>query len=113
MIGQALREEFEKRQNSLEQLKKVVMQLSQNVLSTRKINDHSVQGRVKDFDSFQENIRRKELSDPFNDVRDLVGVRLVCRFRPEVEKAASAIRETFLILEEDNQMEGTSPDNFG
>lgn len=85
MSDQALRKEFEKRENSLKQLNKVVMQISQSVLSKRKINYHSVQGRVKDFDSFQEKIRRKGFSDPFNDVRDLVGVRLVCRFRPEVE----------------------------
>lgn len=113
MIEQTLREEFEKRQIHLEQLNKVVVQVSQSLLSKRKINFHSVQGRVKDFDSFQEKIRRKGFSDPFNDVKDLVGVRLVCRFRPEVEKAATAIRDTFTILDEDNQMEGTRPDNFG
>ena len=40
-------------------------------------------------------------------------MRVVCLFRPEVEKVASVIKGTFTILEEENLMEGTSPNNFG
>ena len=113
MSDHALREEYEKRYAFLEQLKEVVEHISRRVLSRKKINYHIVLGRVKDFDSFQDKILRKGFSDPFNDVKDLVGVRVVCLFRPEVEEVANIIKDTFTILEEDNQMEGTSPDNFG
>lgn len=108
-----LREAYESRSGSLEQLKVVVEQVSRRVLSQQKINYHFVQGRVKDFSSFHNKILRKGLSDPFNDVRDLVGVRVVCLFRPEVEKVVAVIKNTFTIIEEDNQMDGNSPNNFG
>jgi len=113
MTNQALRKEYQKRYGSLEQLKEMVEKVSRRLLSQKKINFHSVGGRVKDFDSFRDKILRKRLSDPFNDVKDLVGVRVVCLFRSEVEKVATVIKDTFTILEEDNQMEGSSPDNFG
>ncbi len=113
MTASALREQYENRYDSLIELKRVVEQVSRRALSQKKIKFHSVGGRVKDFDSFQDKILRKGLSDPFNDVKDLVGVRVVCLFRPEVEKAASIIKDTFNILEVDDQMEGVSPDNFG
>ncbi len=113
MSDHALREEYERRYAFLEQLKEVVEHISRRVLSQKKINYHIVLGRVKDFDAFQDKILRKGFSDPFNDVKDLVGVRVVCLFRPEVEEVANIIKDTFTILEEDNQMEGTSPDNFG
>lgn len=113
MTSSDLREEYESRYDSLMQLKMMVEQVSHRVLSQQKIKFHFVGGRVKDFDSFRDKILRKGFSDPFNDVRDLVGVRVVCLFRPEVEKVATVIKDTFTILEVDNQMEGTSPDNFG
>ncbi len=94
-------------------LKTVVEQVSLRVLSQQKIKFHFVGGRVKDFDSFRDKILRKEFSDPFNEVLDLVGVRIVCLFRPEVEKVATVIKDAFTVLEVDNQMEGISPDNFG
>ena len=113
MTGKALRQEYEERFNSLDMLKNAVEQVSRRVLLQRKINYHVVTGRVKDFDSFQDKILRKKFSDPFNDVKDIVGVRVICLFRDEVEKAAEIIKETFVVLEEDNQMEGTRLDNFG
>ncbi len=113
MNSQALREEYKHRYDSLNQLRGVVEHILRRAISEKRINLHSVHGRVKDFDSFQDKILRKGFSDPFNDIEDLVVVRVVCLFRWEVAKIVDIIKRTFIILEEDNRMDGPEVDTFG
>jgi len=42
------------------------------------IKIHYTADRIKSFDSFLDKIRRKNLQDPFNEINDLIGFRIIC-----------------------------------
>lgn len=77
------------------------------------IKTHSLYGRVKELDSFLEKVERKAYSDPFQQIEDLVGARVVCLFLSDLAPVASLIRSSFKVISEDNRIEGQELDQFG
>lgn len=60
---------------------------------------HSINHRLKKFDSFYEKISRKNYADPFKECTDLIGFRVICLFKNQVEYVMKNISEHFTILE--------------
>ena len=111
---------MESEQNRFRQLEPDLRRLEEEAkfilnqaISASGIKIHSVSSRVKSFASFRGKVTRKELADAFAEVDDLVGVRVVCLFRPDIEKLGAIIREHFEVLTEDNKLDGTTVDVFG
>ncbi|MDN3612832.1 GTP pyrophosphokinase family protein [Vibrio gallaecicus] len=64
-----------------------------------------VYSRVKSFDSFYEKIDRKKYADPFENIEDICGVRVICYYFSDIEKINSIIKEEFSILESEDKSE--------
>lgn len=77
------------------------------------IRIHGISGRVKEFDSFFRKIDRGQLVAPFEDITDLVGLRIVCLLRSDIPVIGNIIRRDFDVVSEDNKIEGNEISSFG
>jgi len=82
-------------------------------IATKNIKIHSITPRIKGLDSFMDKIRRKRLIDPFNEVHDLIGFRVICLFLEDVHKAGDLITKEFNVFEIDDKMVEAGHDVFG
>lgn len=76
-----------------------VQELLTSLLKSGGIECHSVTSREKDPSSFREKITRegKSYVDPFEDVTDLAGVRLITYFPKDVDKILPIIEKEFVV----------------
>ncbi len=108
-----LRTEYNERIPLLKQLGVQAKQILSREITRKKIRIHSLQGRVKGFSSFCDKIRGRRIEDPFREIEDLVGLRVVCLFLSDLPKMASIIRGSFQIIREDDKIATIGADIFG
>lgn len=77
------------------------------------IKSHSLISRLKTFESFRDKIVRKNITNPFNNIDDLAGVRVVCLLRSDIPKLGQLINKEFTVLTEDNKLDGVEVNAFG
>lgn len=77
------------------------------------IKIHSITSRVKKIESFIDKAKRKGIKEPFKEIKDIVGIRIICLFLTDIPKIRDKIRENFDVLEEDNKMENSELSSFG
>ena len=96
-----------------QRLKDEVYFIIDEELKKRKIKIHSLLSRIKEFDSFEDKIHRKNTENPFVDITDIVGLRIVCLFLSDFEKIREFINRSFDIHNEDNKLADTEISQFG
>ncbi len=84
-----------------------------NALGTRGIRVHSRISRLKTHESVLAKAERKDLRDPYNELNDIAGLRVVCRFLSDLSAIEEAIRSSFSVLTVDNKIEGPDTSSFG
>jgi Region found in RelA / SpoT proteins len=76
-----------------------------------------IEGRAKAVDSFVEKIGRKgkKYKDPFADMTDLVGLRIITYYREDVARIGEILQEEFKIDEQNSvdKIAGLAADRFG
>lgn len=72
----------------------------------------NVSSRAKTVDSFLKKIVRKGYTDPFEEMHDKVGVRVVVPFISQLTAANQIIRSQFDVRFFDNKLEGLGHDKF-
>jgi putative GTP pyrophosphokinase len=77
------------------------------------IKTHSVTSRIKSPESFVEKARRKQCQKPFEEIRDIVGLRVICLFLSDVPRLGDLIRNVFSVIAEDNKVEDYDSRSFG
>lgn len=82
-------------------------------ISKKKIKIHSLEDRIKTFDSFLDKMKRKKTKEPFREIQDLLGLRIVCLFRSDLYSIRTIIRDIFEVIEEDNKIDNTAANIFG
>jgi ppGpp synthetase/RelA/SpoT-type nucleotidyltranferase len=94
---------------------KDLAELVQYVISTNimKIKIHSLSHRIKDLNSLIDKARRKKIENPFSDIHDIVGFRIVCLFLSDLEKIGEIIRGKFDVFEEDDKINQSELNIFG
>jgi putative GTP pyrophosphokinase len=73
-------------------------------IEEQQIKIHSISSRVKEEESFLQKVERKQSVDPFKDIKDLVGIRVVCLFLSDIKKIENIIKENFELMDEDNKI---------
>lgn len=73
----------------------------------------AVGSRAKTLTSFLEKVKRKNYADPFGQIDDFAGVRVVCLYGNDIAKVISIIRSEFEIVEEVNKLEQLDSNKFG
>ena len=76
-----------------------------------------VEGRAKTVDSFVEKVGRKgkKYEDPFADMTDLVGLRIITYYREDVTRIGDILKGEFSVDEKNSvdKIAGLAPDRFG
>jgi putative GTP pyrophosphokinase len=82
-------------------------------LKGARIKLDSISSRIKELNSILEKTKRKQLSQPFEEIRDIVGLRFVCLFLSDIQRISEIIHRDFVVLTEDNKIDGHEVATFG
>ena len=69
--------------------------------------------RIKSFDSFLKKIDRKHYDNPFVQIEDICGIRVICYYRSDMEKICEVISREFEVLEGEDKEELLDDNQFG
>lgn len=108
-----LRGEYQARTRQDSRLREEILYVLESLIKQAEIKTHSITGRVKTLESFLDKVESKGYDDPFTQVEDFVGCRIVCLFFSDLEPVASLIRDNFLVVKEENKIESQSVEQFG
>ncbi len=64
-----------------------------------KIKVHSITERIKGFDSCVNKVTNKKIENPFESIKDFVGLRVVCLFLSDLDRVEKVINETFEVID--------------
>jgi putative GTP pyrophosphokinase len=113
MDVEEIKKEFGNRKRDFSALEEEARFILAKALKREKIKTHSMPSRVKELDSFLDKVKRKESTKPFEDIRDIVGLRVVYLFLSDIPKVGQVIRDSFNVLSEDDKIESTEVSSFG
>jgi ppGpp synthetase/RelA/SpoT-type nucleotidyltranferase len=108
-----LSDEFHRRMRTYESLEEEALFILEVNLKKADIKLHSISSRIKKLESFLDKVQRKQSERPFEEIQDVVGVRVVCLFLSDINRIGALIRDSFLVVSEDNKVEGTDVSSFG
>lgn len=83
------------------------------LLDEAQVSYLAIDYRIKTFDSFLKKIERKNYTNPFEQMEDICGVRIICYYRSDIEKICSVIDKEFDILERQNKESLLEENQFG
>lgn len=83
------------------------------ILNDNKIKYLKVYFRVKEVDSFVGKINRKHYDDPFENVQDICGVRIICYYKSDIEEICSLLQDTFNVITLQDKETLLNSDQFG
>lgn len=90
--------EYDNSKILLENLDRTLLNLVNSLLEQKGIRVHQVQTRVKDRESLESKITRKNGKyESLSDITDIVGVRIITYFDDEVDQIANMIEKEFTI----------------
>ncbi|MFC8530780.1 GTP pyrophosphokinase family protein [Nocardia sp. NPDC057227] len=96
---------------TFERMREEVAHILEHILADLKV--HDIRVRVKKKSSFLEKIERKRYDDPFSQMTDLIGSRVVCLFLDDIPRVEDLIANEFLIVEKQTKIDETKPEIFG
>jgi len=73
----------------------------------------TVSARAKTLGSYLQKIEPKSYQNPFHEVTDFAGVRVVCLYKSGLQKVRRIVREEFEVVEELNKFDQMGVDRFG
>ncbi len=82
-------------------------------LKERDIKVLSIDYRIKDDSSFAEKIDRKHYANPFDEIEDICGIRIICYYQSEVDKISEVLRQEFTVIENQDKETLLKADQFG
>ena len=104
---------FIDRQPDYEKLCAEVAYILNRELNKAEIEFSTITYRAKSLDSFLEKIQRKSYGDPFAEITDFAGVRVVCLYIDDLEKVGAIIAENFEVVEKIDKLTNRKADQFG
>lgn len=113
MNDEELRQEYERRLPVFELMKNEIAKNLQQSIEHKKIHLDAVNGRVKAFDSFMKKTQNNNLQNPFLEINDIVGLRVICLYRDDIAKIKDLVRDTFDVISDDDKIESKDVDRFG
>ncbi len=84
-----------------------------NAISKSGIKVHSIIERIKGFDSCLNKVLNKEIEEPFEGIKDFVGLRVVCLFLSDLDRVEKVINQTFEIISKKDKVSNSRKDVFG
>ena len=72
-----------------------------------------IRHRTKESDSLLKKALRKNYPDPYNDIRDKAGVRVICTYRDSVTQMAELFEQCFEVLDHEDKAAELNYDELG
>ena len=113
MTKTELKKVYDSNRNLYELICSSGKELIEGVLRAQKIDLLHVSSRVKSFESFYEKISRKKYKNPYIEIEDICGLRIVCFYANDLGKIDQIIHQTFLMSDFVDKAESIDPDRFG
>jgi putative GTP pyrophosphokinase len=99
---------------ALDRLKTECGYIIEDALRQASIKTHSVLSRVKTLESAKDKIsRREKAQSSLDEIDDLLGLRIVCLLRSDIQRIGEIIRSEFEVIAEDNKLDGANIEAFG
>lgn len=108
-----LKIEYNKHKTSLELLKSEAERMLEYSIGRADIKIHSISSRVKTLESVNDKAIRKQIENPFFEITDIVGLRVVCLFLSQISEIEKIIKKSFVILSKDDKIEDYEDSSFG
>lgn len=108
-----LEREYQERRPLFDRLGQGIVASVEDLLREAQISCLDIATRTKGWASVKEKLSRKHYSDPFTDMEDWCGVRIICYYPSDVEKILEIIRKEFELISEENTAERLGPQEFG
>lgn len=83
------------------------------IISKNNIKLFDLEGRVKDLISLKEKMTRKTYSNPFDDIEDICGVRIICYYTTDMDMIENMIKSEFFVLSASDKQKEADDDRFG
>ena len=96
-----IKEEFEQISQSYKLLGNKIKTKLEDLLNKHKIPVHKIELRIKSFNSFCHKIKRFSYNDPFNQINDICGLRVICFYYSDLFRISKIIKDEFKVLESD------------
>jgi len=96
-----------------EKLVEVVEYELKKSINKKHIKIHAISYRIKEPNSLLDKIRRKKLLQPFDQVHDIVGFRVVCLFLTDLEEINKIVHNIFDVFDEDDKINNSEINIFG
>ena len=93
-------------------LKNEVIYILEQKIQTKNIPYDAIYGRVKTFDSFIKKIQKKEILDPFSEIHDICGTRVICFFLSQKKEIEIVLEDNFEIIEKDEKEQNIPMESF-
>ena len=106
----------EKYNTFLSKYKKLGLNLTQAfelILKENEIPYLSINYRIKNIESFLGKIERKSYENPFEEIEDICGIRIVCYYQSDVERIKEIVKRELIVLENENKEDKLEFDQFG
>lgn len=109
----SLKNEYNRRYEKYGRLKEEIKYILERELESQQIPYHSIESRVKTFDSFIDKVRRQEHDKPFETVDDISGARIICLFLSDIKRIERIIESNFTIIKKDDKITAKPEEAFG
>ena len=106
------RKEYLSRKSDYENSAKLMEQYLNSIIKNLGVN-YSIESRVKDVDSFIKKLIRKECSDPFLEIRDQIGIRIITTYKSELDEIDEKIHDNFHVINRENKIDSLSYNELG
>ena len=93
---------YTERQNQFELLKNTAYKIIYDQLKMRGIK-FRLDERIKELNKLIEKSKRKEMVNPFTEMTDIVGLRVVYLFQGDLQTIKGVIRNSFRVVKEDDK----------
>ncbi|MDB5691942.1 MAG: RelA/SpoT protein [Alphaproteobacteria bacterium] len=110
-INDLSREAYEAKTSTLEALREEAVFILNEAVTAKSIKIHAVESRVKEYESFRRKVQGKAGGSDY-EIDDLVGARVVCLFKSDLDSIGKLIEKEFKIVATDDKVSGAD-DSFG
>ena len=97
-------EEYSSRRPKFEKIGKKGECVLRDALNKSGIKYHSITPpRIKDFNSCLGKVVKKEIKKPFEEIKDFIGLRVICLFLSDLDRVEKVIDKTFEVTEREDK----------
>ena len=88
---------YEKRYETTKKAAELASEMVERYLQDAGVFVQIISSRAKSLDSLREKLRRKQYKNPTKELKDLIGIRIICYYSDTIDEVISKLRQEFEI----------------